>query len=270
VIVTGGAGGLGEAVVRQAAAAGAGAVIADLSDEKGEALAAELADRVRYVTTDVLDDAAKNAIKVANELAPLRYAVTAHGGWGVAERVVQKDGSPATLEGFRKTLDLYLTGTYNVLRLTSADIATREPDSDGARGAVVTTASIVAFEGRIGQTSYAAAKAGVAGLTIAAARDLSAVGIRVVCIAPGTMKTAIMESVGKEAIAAFGKAVPLPEASWQAIGVRRVGHPRADQRLPQRRDDPSGWCAALRSTLSRAERSDSNDSGGRIVTAPAT
>ncbi|MCW2829398.1 MAG: 3-hydroxy-2-methylbutyryl-CoA dehydrogenase [Aeromicrobium sp.] len=211
-IVTGGAGGLGEAVVRELVAAGAAVVIADMNDEKGEALAAELGDKVTYVKTNVLDDAAVGAaIDAAQALAPLRYTVAAHGGWGIAERVVQRDGSPATLEGFTKTLDLYLTGTYNVMRLAAAAMAKGEPDEDGARGAIVTTASIAAYEGQIGQTSYAAAKAGVVGLTIAAARDLSSVGVRVVCIAPGTMKTPIMESVGEEAIAKFAAAVPFPK-----------------------------------------------------------
>ncbi|WP_300402152.1 SDR family NAD(P)-dependent oxidoreductase [Nocardioides sp.] len=212
-IVTGGAGGLGEAVVRAVVAAGGHAVIADLADAKGEALAVELGDAVRYVRTDVLDDdTVRGAIAAAGELAPLRYAVTAHGGWGVAEKIVQRDGSPAGLEGFTKTLDLYLTGTYNVLRLTAAAIATSEPDTeDGQRGAVVTTASIAAYEGQMGQSAYAAAKAGVAGLTLVAARDLAAVGIRVVCIAPGTMRTPIMESVGEEMIEKFGAAVPFPK-----------------------------------------------------------
>jgi NAD(P)-dependent dehydrogenase (short-subunit alcohol dehydrogenase family) len=216
-IVTGGAGGLGEATVRAIVEAGGSAVIADLNDEKGEKLAVELGDRVRYARTDVLDDAAVlAAIEVAGELGALRFAVTAHGGFGVAQKVVQRDGSPADIDGFRKTVDLYLTGTYNVLRLAAAAIARAEPGEDGERGAVVTTASIAAFEGQIGQSSYSAAKGGVVGLTLASARDLGSLGIRVVCIAPGTMRTPIMESVGEEALAKFGAAVPFP---------KRLGHP---------------------------------------------
>src|SRR5690606_3348047 len=118
--------------------------------------------------------------------------------------------------GFSKTIDLYLTGTYNVLRLAAAGIGAADPDEDGQRGAVVMTASIAAFEGQIGQSAYAAAKAGVVGLTLVAARDLGALGIRVVTIAPGTMRTPIMESVGEEALARFGAAVPHP---------RRLGRP---------------------------------------------
>jgi len=216
-LVTGGAGGLGEATVRALVDAGAGVVIADLNDDKGKQLADELGASVRYVRTDVLDDESVNsAIAAAGELGTLRFAVVAHGGFGVAEKVVQRDGSPADMGGFRKVVDLYLNGTYNVLRLVCAAIAKSEPGEDGERGAVVTTASIAAFEGQIGQTSYSAAKGGVVGLTLAAARDLSAVGIRVVCVAPGTMRTPIMESVGDEALAKFSAAVPFP---------KRLGHP---------------------------------------------
>jgi NAD(P)-dependent dehydrogenase (short-subunit alcohol dehydrogenase family) len=129
----------------------------------------------------------------------------------VAQKVVQRDGTPAALDGFTKTIDLYLTGTYNVLRLAAAAIARTEPDGEGQRGAVVATASIAAFEGQIGQSAYAAAKAGVVGLTIVAARDLGSLGIRVVTIAPGTMRTPIMEAVGEEALAKFAANIPNPK-----------------------------------------------------------
>jgi len=211
-IVTGGAGGLGEATVREFVAAGAKVVIADLSDEKGQALATELGDAAVYQRTDVLNDAdVQAAIEAGRKLGTIRYAVTAHGGYGVAERVVGKGGKPAGMEGFEKTIALYLTGTYNVLRLVASEISLQEPDEDGARGAVVTTASIAAFEGQIGQSSYAAAKGGVVGLTLAAARDMSSIGVRICCIAPGTFLTPAMERVGEEALAVFGATVPFPK-----------------------------------------------------------
>ncbi|MCW2526243.1 MAG: hypothetical protein JWM76_1103 [Pseudonocardiales bacterium] len=211
-LVTGGAGGLGEAAVREFVAAGAKVVIADLAEERGKALEAELKGQAVYVSTDVLsDDSVNAAIAAASELGPLRYAVTAHGGYGVAERVVGRGNVPATMEGFTKTIALYLTGTYNVMRLVSAVVATADPDEDGFRGAIVTTSSIAAYEGQIGQSAYAAAKGGVAGLTLAAARDLSALGIRVVCIAPGTFLTPAMARVGEEALAKFGESVPFPK-----------------------------------------------------------
>jgi NAD(P)-dependent dehydrogenase (short-subunit alcohol dehydrogenase family) len=217
VLVTGGAGGLGEAAVRKVVEGGATAVIADLSDERAGKLAADLGSKAKYVRTDVTDEASVlNAIAEAEKLGTFRFAVVAHGGWGIAEKVVQRDGSPATLEGFTKTIDLYLTGTYNVLRLAAAAIAKTEPDEDGQRGAVVLTSSIAGIEGQIGQSAYAAAKAGVLGLTIVAARDLGSLGIRVVTIAPGTMKTPIMEGVGEEKLAKFAANIPNP---------RRLGAP---------------------------------------------
>ncbi|KOS56732.1 3-hydroxy-2-methylbutyryl-CoA dehydrogenase [Rhodococcus rhodochrous KG-21] len=211
-IVTGGAGGLGEAVVRKLSSAGAAVVIADLADSRAEALADELGNKVVYARTDVTDEASVNAaIHAASELGTLRFAVICHGGWGVAEKVVNRDGTPAALDGFTKTLDLYLTGSYNVLRLASARMATNEAGADGERGAVVMTASIAGYEGQIGQTAYAAAKAGVIGLTLAGARDLSSVGVRLNTIAPGTMHTAMMESVGDEALQKFTANVPFPK-----------------------------------------------------------
>jgi NAD(P)-dependent dehydrogenase (short-subunit alcohol dehydrogenase family) len=211
-IVTGGAGGLGEATVRRLHADGVAVVIADLADAKGKALADDLGSRAAFVSTDVTsEDSIAAAIAQANELGQLRYAVVAHGGYGIAQRIVQRDGSPADFGAFTKTIDLYLNGTYNVARLVAAAVASAEPLPGGERGALVLTASIAGYEGQIGQTAYAAAKAGVIGLTIAAARDLSSAGIRVNTIAPGTMKTPIMESVGAEAIAKFAANVPFPK-----------------------------------------------------------
>ena len=211
-IVSGGAGGLGEATVRRLHAEGLGVVIADLAADKGKALADELGGGALFVSTDVTsDDSVQGAIEQANQLGRLRYAVVAHGGFGVAQRIVPRDGSPADMAGFTKTINLYLNGTYNLTRLVAAAVAAAEPREDGERGAIVMTASVAGYEGQIGQTAYAAAKAGVIGLTIAAARDLSSVGIRVNTIAPGTMKTPIMESVGEEAIAKFAANIPFPK-----------------------------------------------------------
>jgi NAD(P)-dependent dehydrogenase (short-subunit alcohol dehydrogenase family) len=210
-IVSGGAGGLGEATVRRLHAEGLGVVIADVAQDKGKALADELGQRATFVSTDVTDEETiRAAIGAANNLGTLRYAVVAHGGFGVAQRIVQRDGSPADFSGFTKTIDLYLNGTYNLARLVAAAVAAAEPRDGGERGALVLTASIAGYEGQIGQSAYAAAKAGVIGLTLAAARDLGAAGIRVNTIAPGTMKTPIMESVGEEAIAQFAANVPFP------------------------------------------------------------
>jgi NAD(P)-dependent dehydrogenase (short-subunit alcohol dehydrogenase family) len=212
VVVTGGSGGLGAAATRAFHAAGAAVVIADVADEPASTLAKELGARALYVRTDVTDSASvQAALDAAAGLGVLRTVVVAHGGWGVAERIVDRSGNPAPLEHFERTIALYLTGTYNVVRLAAAAMAGNDPAGpDGLRGVVVTTASIAAYEGQIGQASYAVAKGGVTSLTLAAARDLAVVGVRVCCIAPGTMRTPMMESVGPDALAKFESAVPFP------------------------------------------------------------
>jgi NAD(P)-dependent dehydrogenase (short-subunit alcohol dehydrogenase family) len=211
-IVTGGVGGLGEATVRRLRSEGLAVVIADLADDRGTALAAGLGDRAAFVHTDVTnEDSVLAAIDAANALGTLRYAVVAHGGSGVLERIVNRDGSAASQTGFSKTLDLYLNASYNVLRLAASAIAATEPQANGQRGAVVLTASIAGYEGQIGQSAYTVAKAGIIGLTLVAARDLASAGIRVNTIAPGTMETPTMKSVGEEAIAKLTASVPFPK-----------------------------------------------------------
>ncbi|NMD61329.1 UNVERIFIED_ORG: NAD(P)-dependent dehydrogenase (short-subunit alcohol dehydrogenase family) [Nocardia globerula] len=210
-LVTGGAGGLGEATVRQLVGAGTAVVIADLNDERGKALEVELGDKVRYVNTDVLDEASVNAaIAVAQELAPLRIVVNAHGGGAGASRVVGRDGEPASFEQFQWYVNLFLNGTFNVLRLGAAAMARNEADPSSGRGVIVNTASIAAFEGQIGQTAYSAAKGGVVGLTLPAARDLTKLGIRVMAIAPGTFFTPAFKMERDEAEKHWGSTVPFP------------------------------------------------------------
>ena len=212
VLVTGGAGGLGEATVRRLHETGAAVVIADLADEKATKLADELGNKAVYVRTDVLnDDDVEAALAKAGELGTLRYAVIAHGGFGVVDKVVGRDGSPAPMAGFDKTIALYLTGTYNVLRLAAAKIAQNEPGANGERGAIVMTASIAGYEGQVGQSAYAAAKGGVIGLTLCGARDLSSVGVRLNTIAPGTIRTPAMERATDEMLAKFSATVPFPK-----------------------------------------------------------
>jgi NAD(P)-dependent dehydrogenase (short-subunit alcohol dehydrogenase family) len=210
-IVVGGAGGLGEATVRRLHAAGAKVVVADLADEKGKALEDELG--VRYARTDATDeDSVLAALAEAEAAGPLRISVDAHGGPASGGRLVGKDGSPLDLAGFRTTIEVYLTGVFNVMRLAAAAIGKQEPASeDGARGVIVNTASIAAYEGQIGQIPYAAAKGGVVGMTVVAARDLSPLGIRVVTIAPGTFLTPAYGKAGDQLEAYWGPQVPHPK-----------------------------------------------------------
>jgi NAD(P)-dependent dehydrogenase (short-subunit alcohol dehydrogenase family) len=216
-IVTGGAGGLGEATTRRLAEAGAAVIIADLADDRAKLLADSLGERVRYVRTDVTEEEdLLAAIAAAEELGPLRVAVSAHGGPVAAGRVVNREGAPLPLDGFRGTLEAYLTGTFNVMRMAAAAMVRSEPDGESGRGVIINTASIAAFEGQIGQVAYAAAKGGVVGMTIVAARDLSPAGVRVVTIAPGTFYTPAYPMSEEEASERFGQGIPFP---------RRMGRP---------------------------------------------
>ncbi|NUU20866.1 MAG: SDR family NAD(P)-dependent oxidoreductase [Streptomycetaceae bacterium] len=207
-LVVGGTGGLGEATVRRLHAAGAKVVVADLADDKGKALEAELG--VRYLRTDATsEDDVRAAVAAAEELGPLRFSVDTHGGPASGGRLLGKDGEPLDLAGFRTTIEVYLTAVFNVMRLAAAGMA-RQDAVEGGRGVIVNTASIAAFEGQIGQLPYAAAKGGVASMTLVAARDLSPLGIRVVTIAPGTFLTPAYGQAGDKLEAYWGPQVPYP------------------------------------------------------------
>jgi NAD(P)-dependent dehydrogenase (short-subunit alcohol dehydrogenase family) len=203
-LVAGGASGLGEATARELAARGARVTVADLNEERGEALAAEIGGA--FAAADVTDEAQVQAAVESVEW--LRLAVSCAGiGW--AERTVKKDG-PAALQPFETVVRVNLIGTFNVLRLAAAAMAAGEPDAEGERGAVVMTASIAAFDGQIGQTAYSASKGGVVGLTLPAARDLARLGIRVCTIAPGLFDTPLLAALPQESRDALGAQVPFP------------------------------------------------------------
>jgi len=204
-LVTGGASGLGGGVVRHLAQTGASVVIADVDVDRGEALADELGANAVFVRADVTSmDDVKAALAVGAGMGCVRVAVSCAGiAW--AGRILDRQGQPHDLELFRRVVEVNLVGTFNVLRLAAAAMARHEPCVSGERGVIVNTASIAAFEGQIGQVAYAASKAGVVGLTTPAARDLSAVGIRVNTIAPGAFDTpmlAPLSPAAKEALAA--------------------------------------------------------------------
>jgi NAD(P)-dependent dehydrogenase (short-subunit alcohol dehydrogenase family) len=203
-LVAGGASGLGEATARELAERGARVTVADLNEERGAALAAEIGGA--FAAADVTDEARVQA--AVQTVDRLRLAVSCAGiGW--AERTVKKDG-PAALQPFETVVRVNLIGTFNVLRLASAAMAAGEPDAEGERGVVVMTASIAAFDGQIGQTAYAASKGGVAGLTLPAARDLARLGIRVCTIAPGLFDTPLLAALPQEAREALGASIPFP------------------------------------------------------------
>jgi NAD(P)-dependent dehydrogenase (short-subunit alcohol dehydrogenase family) len=205
-LVAGGASGLGAATARRLHAAGATVTIADLNAERGEALAAELGDRAAFVACDVTDESAvQGAVEAAG---PLRISVCCAGiGW--AEKTAGKRGAHA-FEPFETVVRVNLLGTFNVLRLAAAAMLSGEPDAEGERGVCISTASIAAYDGQIGQLAYAASKGGIVGMTLPAARDLATSGIRVVTIAPGLFDTPLLAGLPEPARAALGEQVPHP------------------------------------------------------------
>lgn len=214
-LVTGGASGLGLATARRLVKGGAHVVLLDLESSGGAGAATELGGTTRFVAGDVTTEAGVvPALDAAQELGPLR-AVVHCAGRGHTMRVLQKDGSPGSLEDYAAIIALNLVGSFNVLRLAASRMAATEP-VDGERGAVVMTASVAAWEGQIGQIPYASSKAGIVGMTLVAARDLAAKLIRVATIAPGIFDTPLLSRLPQPVRDSLGEMVPHP---------RRLGAP---------------------------------------------
>jgi NAD(P)-dependent dehydrogenase (short-subunit alcohol dehydrogenase family) len=209
-IVFGGASGLGEASTRRLYEHGARVTIADLNEEKGAGLAAELGDDASFVKTDVTKaDEVEAAVAAAAEAeGGLRINVCCAGvGW--AEKVAGKRG-PHQLQPFETVIGINLIGTFNALRFSAVAMLGNDPNAEGERGVNVNTASAAAYDGQIGQLAYSASKGGIVGMTLPAARDLSSSGIRVVTIAPGLFNTPLFALLPQEAREALGATVPFP------------------------------------------------------------
>ena len=208
-LVTGGASGLGEATARALVARGAKAVLVDMNEDRGQSVAQDLGDAVRFVKTDVTDEAQVNAaLDAAAELGTLRVAVNCAGvGW--AARTLKRDGTPHDYDLFKKVISVNLVGTFNVIRLAASRMSQAEP-LDGERGVLINTASIAAFDGQIGQAAYAASKGGVVGMTLPIARDLSKSQVRVCTIAPGTFDTPMLATLPEEVRQALAAGIPNP------------------------------------------------------------
>jgi NAD(P)-dependent dehydrogenase (short-subunit alcohol dehydrogenase family) len=207
-LVTGGGSGLGAATARLLAAEGARVAVLDVNAEAAHALAAEVGSRA--FICDVANAAsAEQAVKAAREAhGPARILVNC-AGIGVARRILGRDGV-MPLADFERVIAVNLVGSFNMLRLAAAGMEDLDPLDDGERGVIVSTASVAAFEGQIGQAAYAASKAGIAGLTLPAAREFSRVGIRVMAIAPGLFMTPLLGQLPSAVQETLGASIPFP------------------------------------------------------------
>jgi len=215
-IVTGGASGLGLAVVEDVIAAGGRATLLDVNEAAGQEAVQRLGERSAFQKVDVTSESAVDAAvqSAVTSMGGLNLAVNCAGvGW--PKRLVGKEG-PMPGEFFRKVVEINLIGTLLVCKAAAAAMQKGAPNAGGERGAIVMTASVAAFDGQIGQVAYAASKGGIVGMTLPMARELASFGIRVVTIAPGLFLTPMMASLPKEAQESLGKQVPFPP---------RLGHP---------------------------------------------
>ncbi|KAF2412495.1 3-hydroxyacyl-CoA dehydrogenase [Microbacterium sp. B35-04] len=224
-LVTGGASGLGLATARRLAAAGAAVTILDLASSAGAEIAAELGGS--FAPADVTDpEQVAAAVATAAASGPLRVVVNC-AGIAPPAKVLDRDGNPSPLEGFERIVRVNLIGTYNVIAQASAVMSKTEPTADGdgsagERGVIVSTASVAAFDGQIGQPAYAASKGGVHAMTLPIARELARYGIRVLTIAPGIMETPMLMGLPQAAQDSLGEQVPYPQ---------RLGRPDEYARL---------------------------------------
>jgi NAD(P)-dependent dehydrogenase (short-subunit alcohol dehydrogenase family) len=209
-LITGGGSGLGAASARMAVAAGAKVMLADVNRAGGQAVAAELGAAARFVECDVTSEASGKAA--------VQAAVDAFGGLNVlvncagiapGAKTLGKEG-PHPLDLFQKVITVNLIGSFNMIRLAAEAMNRNEPGENGERGVVVSTASVAAYDGQMGQAAYAASKGGVVGMTLPIARDLARNGIRVMTIAPGIMETPMLLGMAPEVQESLGKMVPFP------------------------------------------------------------
>ena len=210
-VITGGASGLGYATAERIIEAGGQVALLDVNDEQGAASAASLGKRAHYFNTDVANEAAVQAsIKSANDaMGGITLAVNC-AGIATAGRTLGREG-PWPTEKFNRVIQVNLVGTFNVTKEAAAFMQMNDPDDNGDRGVIISTASIAAFEGQIGQAAYSASKGGVVGMMLPLAREFAQFGIRVVTIAPGIFLTPMMAGMPEEVQESLGQQVPYPK-----------------------------------------------------------
>ena len=206
-IVTGGASGLGEGTARMLASAGAKVVVADVQADKGQALAQEL--RGAFIKCDVTQEAdGQSAVAQAVSMGKLMGLVNC-AGIAIGVKTVGKDGAHP-LAQFAKVININLVGSFNMIRLAAEAMCRNEPEATGERGVMISTASVAAYDGQIGQAAYSASKGGIVGMTLPIARDLARNGIRNMTIAPGIFGTPMLFGMPKEVQDALAAGVPFP------------------------------------------------------------
>lgn len=209
-LVTGGASGLGAATVRMLAGKGAKVTIADVNEDAGKALAQELGANVAFTKTNVTNSTQVAAAVegAAKNQGGLHFLVTT-AGIGIAEKLLGKNGMHE-MEKFVRTIQINLIGTFDAIRHAANAMTANQPDEDNGRGVIVTTASVAAYEGQIGQVAYSASKGGIVGMTLPLARELARSGIRVCTIAPGIFHTPLLAGLPEAAQASLAQQVPFP------------------------------------------------------------
>ncbi|MSQ56275.1 MAG: 3-hydroxyacyl-CoA dehydrogenase [Limnohabitans sp.] len=221
ILITGSASGLGEGAAKRLTQHGARVVIADMQVARGQSVAKEL--NGVFVRCDVTQETdGKNAIDAATQLGPL-FGLVNCAGVGPAERTISKNG-PHTLESYTKTIMINLVGTFNMIRLAANAMSSNAPEPTGERGVMISTASVAAYDGQIGQAAYAASKGGIVGMTLPIARDLARHGIRNMTIAPGIFGTPMLFGMPQDVQDALAANVPFPS---------RLGRPEDYAKLVQ-------------------------------------
>lgn len=211
VLITGAASGLGEACARMIVEAGGRVTLLDLNEERGRAIAQSLGESAQYFRVDVCSDReVTEAIQQHVQRFQALHITLNCAGIATGFRVVNKDGTPCDLDVFTRTIQVNLVGTFNVIRLSAAQMQKNDPNEAGERGVIINTASVAAFEGQIGQSAYAASKGGVAAMTLPLAREFAKAGIRVMCIAPGIFDTPMMAGMPDKVRQSLAEQIPFP------------------------------------------------------------